>query len=60
VSQADENAGMHHSIHPTKSSQDKEMRHLILIIAKIGHQTDIIDLENETEDAKIITLWLSV
>jgi hypothetical protein len=24
VSQAHENAGLHHSIHPTKNSQDKE------------------------------------
>jgi hypothetical protein len=38
----------------------KGMKHLILIIAKIGHQMDIIDLEVETKDAKILTLWLSV
>jgi hypothetical protein len=56
VSQAHENARMHHSIHLTKSSQDKGMRHLILVTTKIGHQMDIIDLEDETKDAQILTL----
>jgi hypothetical protein len=60
VSQAHGNARMYHSIHPAKSSQDKEMRHLILVTAKIEHQMDIIDFEVETKDAKILTLWLSI
>jgi hypothetical protein len=34
----------------------KGTRHLILVTAKIGHQMDIIDLEDETKDAKILTL----
>jgi hypothetical protein len=34
----------------------KEMRHLILVTAKFGHQMDIIDLKDETKDAKILTL----
>jgi hypothetical protein len=46
VSQADENAGMHRSIHPTRNSQDKGTR----------HQMDMIDLEDELKDAKILTL----
>jgi hypothetical protein len=32
----------------------KRTRHLIGIIAKMGHQMDIIDLEVETKDAKIL------
>jgi hypothetical protein len=34
----------------------KRTRHLILVIARIGHQMDIIDLEDEMKDAKILTL----
>jgi hypothetical protein len=33
---------------------------MILIMAKIGHQMDIIDLEGKSKDAKILTLWLFV
>jgi hypothetical protein len=35
VSQADENAGMHHSIHPTRNVQDK------------GNETSDFDNSNE-------------
>jgi hypothetical protein len=34
----------------------KEMRHLILVTAKIEHQIDIIDLEDGMKDAKVLTL----
>jgi hypothetical protein len=34
----------------------KGTRHLILVTAKIGYQMDIIDLEDETKDAKILSL----
>jgi hypothetical protein len=60
VSQAHENAGLHHSIHPTKNSQDKENETSDLVTARIGHQIDIIDLEDETQDTKILSLLLSV
>jgi hypothetical protein len=45
---------------PLGTHKIKGTRHLIRIIAKIGHQMDIIDLEVEIKDAKILTLWLSV
>jgi hypothetical protein len=34
----------------------KGMRHLILVIVKIGYQMDIIDLEDGMKDAMILTL----
>jgi hypothetical protein len=34
----------------------KGTRDVILVTAKIGHQMDIIDLEDETKDAKILSL----
>jgi hypothetical protein len=56
VSQAHENAGMHHISIRLRSHKIKGTRHLILVTTKIGHQMDIIDLEDETRDTKILTL----
>jgi hypothetical protein len=53
---------MHHSIRPTRSSQDKENEtsDFFFIIAMREHQMDTIDLKDESKDAKILTPWLFV
>jgi hypothetical protein len=49
VNQPYGNAGMHQDRHPTKNSQDNEIRYLILVIARTGDQIIMIDLADETK-----------
>jgi hypothetical protein len=58
VSQAHENAGIHIVSIPLGTHKKKGTRHLIIEMSE--HQMDTIDLEDESKDAKILTLWLSV
>jgi hypothetical protein len=56
VSQADKNARRHHGIHLTRNSQDKRNETSNSDYSKIEHQMDTINLEDESKDAKILTL----
>jgi hypothetical protein len=50
--------GMLHNIHPTRIHEIKGTKHLI--ITRNEYYMDMIDLEDELKDAKILTPGLSV